>query len=122
MCFKKIVLLFVFSVSAIFSSSLFAQESAGTRVYRSSLKYHVMFETIDYQEAVRNLNVTPLIETAWKSVGKNINSIPIYRCVILGSYKGQEHFASADANCEGQKKEGIYGYVKCASIMDTTDS
>ncbi len=120
MCFRKIVHCFCFLFLAISSTGLFAQEAAGTRVYRSSLKYHVMFETIDYQEAVRNLNYSSRIETAWKSVGINDNSIPIYRCVILGSYKGQEHFASTDINCEGQKREGIYGYAYRAQLPGTS--
>ncbi|MEN9865168.1 MAG: hypothetical protein RL748_758 [Pseudomonadota bacterium] len=106
-------------LASCFSSSVFAQ--AGTEIYQSSLKYHVMFETLNLQEAINNLNYSPNIFVAWKSVSNYgaPTTAPVYRCVIPGSYHGQEHFASRDVRCEGQINEGIYGYVFTTQMPGT---
>jgi len=35
-------------------------------------------------------------------------TVGLYRCIVLGT---PDHFISTDVACEGQKTEGIYGYI-----------
>ncbi|MFC0349296.1 hypothetical protein [Undibacterium danionis] len=110
--------------AAFASFGVNAQDNLGDQVYRVYLSKHVAFETNNFQEAQNNRIWSAALNLAWQSVGKNnssggVLSVPVYRCVILNSYKGQEHFASRDFNCEGQTREGIYGYVYPVQVLGT---
>lgn len=92
-------------------TSLLAAGTAGAQdVYRAIMSGEVVFETTDYNEASR-FNSQGQVGLAWRSE-QNIPgvTVPVYRCLVPQN-GGLHHFSSRDPNCEGQRNEGIYGYV-----------
>ena len=90
------------------SSSCFAQAQITYPIYSFFLRSAHTFETTSYGEGARASGT--YYGVAWQSVTPDDTTHPVYRCVIPGG-DGQSHFASTDSGCEGQRSEGIYGYV-----------
>lgn len=74
------------------------------------------FVTLSVNEGLSNQY--NFLGIAWNVYNSQISgTVPLYRCDVVS---GNHHFASTQSNCEGQRFEGLYGYVYLSPQPGTT--
>ena len=65
------------------------------------------FQTLSYEEGI-NARFSYEGISFYVLPRPYLGTVGLYRCIVPGS---MDHFVSKDAGCEGQRTEGIYGYI-----------